>query len=150
VDLENPFTPPVEDKASAPEQDISYLRDASIGLRFFNFVIDAIALRVLMSASVVIAGALGLPLFAAIPDWLLRFGSFVLYYIVLEATTQRTIGKFFTKTKVIANRGSKPSLEQIIGRSFARLIPFEPLTFFSARGGWHDRLTRTRVVRVLR
>lgn len=74
---------------------------------------------------------------------------FMPYYIVLEAATGRTLGKLLTGTKVVDDAGEAPSFGQILGRTFSRLIPFEPLSFFGVTvRGWHDRLSATHVVSV--
>jgi uncharacterized RDD family membrane protein YckC len=73
----------------------------------------------------------------------------VLYYVALESTTGRTLGKVFTSTKVVGARGGKPALHQILVRSCARYIPFEAFTFLSGDSpGLHDKLSGTRVVRL--
>ena len=58
---------------------------------------------------------------------------------------QRTIGKFATKSVVINEYAQKPSNEQLIGRSFARLVPFEAFSCLADRG-WHDTWSKTYVV----
>ena len=70
------------------------------------------------------------------------------YYVIMEAAFQKTIGKMLTGTHVVTADGNVPSFGQIVGRSFARMIPFEPLSFFGKTPtGWHDRLSGTRVIR---
>ena len=72
---------------------------------------------------------------------------FPAYYFILESTTQRTIGKLITKTKVVRRDGEKPNFVQILGRTFSRYIPFEAFSFFSHNPtGWHDRFPKTFVV----
>lgn len=71
----------------------------------------------------------------------------VLYCVIMEASIGTTIGKLITGAVVISVDGSKPSLSQIIGRSFARLIPFEPFSFLGGtNSGWHDTMSNTRVI----
>jgi uncharacterized RDD family membrane protein YckC/DNA-directed RNA polymerase subunit RPC12/RpoP len=71
------------------------------------------------------------------------------YYIFCEYFFGRTLGKLLTKSRVITLEGNKPSFFQIVGRTLVRFIPFEPFSvLFSARAiGWHDLLSRTRVVK---
>ncbi len=75
----------------------------------------------------------------------------LLYYTPLEALFGCTLGKLVTGTRVVNERGGKPSWGQALGRSFARLIPFEALSVLVASEGqvrgWHDALPRTWVVR---
>ncbi|MEX6690284.1 RDD family protein [Danxiaibacter flavus] len=59
----------------------------------------------------------------------------------------RSVGKFITKTKTIRLDGSKFTFKDALLRSLIRLIPIEPFTAFSNRGPWHDRWTKTRVVK---
>ncbi|MBK6979667.1 MAG: RDD family protein [Cytophagaceae bacterium] len=69
------------------------------------------------------------------------------YYIVSESLFGKTIGKSITKTKVVDFNGEKPAFWRILIRSFSRFLPYEPLTFFSQkRFGWHDKVSRTKVV----
>ncbi len=73
-----------------------------------------------------------------------------IYYILFESIWQKTPAKWITKTKVTNLDGTKPQFWTIVGRSFARLIPLEHLTFLMGRYpfGWHDSLSHTVVVPV--
>jgi uncharacterized RDD family membrane protein YckC/type II secretory pathway pseudopilin PulG len=116
---------------------------AFLGRRFANFLIDAFGIYI-TQIMLTIAAAFIFPVFAFI---FLFFGS-VVYYLFFEGLWQRTPGKWATGTKVVMFDGSKPDFMHILGRSFARLIPFEALSFlFSAHPvGWHDYLSGTMVV----
>ncbi|MVM37941.1 hypothetical protein GO730_10615 [Spirosoma sp. HMF3257] len=70
------------------------------------------------------------------------------YYILTELLFQRTLGKVLTKTKVVSLTGDKPSLLQIIFRTLSRSIPFEYLSYFVTVEGLHDKLSKTRVVKI--
>ncbi len=73
---------------------------------------------------------------------------FVMYFI-LEATKQRTLGKYISKTMVVLEDGSKPSANTIAIRTLCRFIPFEPFSFLGGNArGWHDTLSKTYVVDV--
>lgn len=80
-------------------------------------------------------------------SYLLIWGLWVAYYFTCEKTMQRTIGKFATDSVVINKYAEQPSTRQLIGRSFARLVPFEALSCLSDRG-WHDKWSKTYVVTV--
>lgn len=69
----------------------------------------------------------------------------VAYYFICEKTMQRTIGKFATNSVVINQYADAPEAGSLVGRSFARLVPFEALSCLSDRG-WHDRWSKTYVV----
>ncbi len=46
----------------------------------------------------------------------------LLYFIVMEATTGKTIGKYVVKTRVVNEAGEKISWGQSIGRNLLRII----------------------------
>lgn len=78
---------------------------------------------------------------------ILFIGATFSYYVFFESIWKKTPGKWITKTKVVMRDGSEPSVGNIAIRSFARLIPFEALSFFGERPiGWHDKLSETLVV----
>ncbi|MFQ6309844.1 RDD family protein [Lysobacter capsici] len=76
----------------------------------------------------------------------------VLYYVPLEGMFGVTLGKLVTGTRVVDEQGRPPSWGQVLGRTFARFIPFEAFSVLFARedrvSGWHDRLPKTLVVRI--
>jgi uncharacterized RDD family membrane protein YckC len=74
----------------------------------------------------------------------IRFG----YYLVCEASTGRTVGKIFTGTRVVADSGGPPTFVQIVKRTLTRMVPFDAFSFLASRPGWHDRWSRTRVIRI--
>lgn len=73
------------------------------------------------------------------------------YYVPMEGIFGVTLGKLVTSTRVVDEQGRPPSWGQVLGRTAARQIPFEPVTilFSSADrpAAWHDRLPKTLVVR---
>ena len=59
----------------------------------------------------------------------------------------QSIGKMITGTIVVTEDGQKPSFGQILGRSFARIVPFEPFSFLgNDASGWHDKWSETKVI----
>jgi len=70
------------------------------------------------------------------------------FFVLFEHLSQgKTPGKWMTRTRVVTEKGNKPTFLNILGRSAARLIPFEPFSFLgSGPGGWHDTLSKTLVV----
>jgi uncharacterized RDD family membrane protein YckC len=68
------------------------------------------------------------------------------YYIYMESKFQQTLGKFYTKTKVVTLNGEKPKLINIVGRTFLRTIPYDPISFSSSKNGFHDSLSKTTVI----
>jgi uncharacterized RDD family membrane protein YckC len=78
---------------------------------------------------------------------LLNMGFLLVYYCVLEGFTGRTVGKWITRTRVVSVDGEPATFGRIVMRSVVRFIPFDAMSFLFADAGWHDRLSRTRVVR---
>lgn len=66
----------------------------------------------------------------------------IIYYLFFEHFFKATPGKFITGTKVIS---AEATSLHIIGRTIARFIPFDGLSFLGKRG-WHDSLPETKVV----
>lgn len=77
------------------------------------------------------------------------FGYLILYpgyYIILEGSSQASLGKLIMGRVVVNEYGDKPTFNQIVGRSYSRIVPFE---VFSCLGntGWHDNWSKTYVIR---
>jgi len=71
----------------------------------------------------------------------------MIYYTSFESITGKTLGKYFTKTKVVDSEGKKPVWSTILLRSLCRLIPLDQISFlFDFQSGWHDTLSKTIVV----
>ena len=121
------------------------LTPASMGVRFANYFIDGIihtAIYLILVFGGISSGAL-----AGGEIFVIRIAVFLFYYTLLEGTTGKTIGKMITGTMVVMEDGSKPTTDKIIGRTFSRLIPFNAFSFLFLDGvGWHDTITKTRVV----
>jgi uncharacterized RDD family membrane protein YckC len=74
---------------------------------------------------------------------------FWLYYFTMESWTGRTIAKYITKTKVVNEKGEKPSAKTIMLRTICRSIPFEYFSYLGEDNfGWHDSLSKTKVIEV--
>lgn len=126
---------------------------ASTGKRFLNFLIDTItayALIFMISFGIAVLAEFvpgAMALLEGVVGFIVIYGSFFAYFAVLEAMIGRTLGKLLTNTLVLNLRDEKPTLGQILGRSAARFIPFEPFSFLGSSGsGWHDALPKTKVV----
>jgi uncharacterized RDD family membrane protein YckC len=143
----NPYAAPLAEISTAPDP-ASLLPDASLGARFGNFFIDSIAVQIVAAVLGFIVGLAGGQV-GALGGFGIAMLASVGYLVVLEATGGRTLGKLITGTRVVDDAGNKPRLGQIVGRTFARYVPFEPFSFFgSSPRGWHDRWSGTRVVKI--
>jgi uncharacterized RDD family membrane protein YckC len=70
------------------------------------------------------------------------------YYGIMEYKYQKTIGKFLTKTKVIAKDGTRPQLKNIFIRTVIRLIVLvDQISYLFKKDGLHDRLSGTTVIK---
>ncbi len=131
------------------------VKDASLGLRFVNNLIDGLFIQF----------GIGY-LFEFFTVWLYNqmlgadpmlfivvnaiFGLLVtvLYYSLAEGYSGRTLGKLITGTKVVTESGEEATMSDCILRSLSRLVPFEAFSFLGSEPrGWHDRWTKTRVVK---
>jgi uncharacterized RDD family membrane protein YckC len=127
-------------------------------IRLANWIIDIIAIYVLIFLFAFLGFAL-VALFGitGMSEWL---GSLTdadyqvvfiiimtIYYIGMEATLQRTVGKYCTGTMVVSENGEKPSVKSVTGRSLCRIFGIEAFSFLGAYPrGWHDSASGTYVV----
>lgn len=133
------------------------LTPASKGKRFANYAIDMICMVIL---GFMLGAGLGIILALVSPsslsffdqqnkliDYAFNFIIGMTYYTIMEASTGRSIAKYITKTKVVNEKGEKPSLGTAFVRSLCRFIPFDAFSFLgSDSSGWHDKFSDTRVV----
>ena len=123
--------------------------------RFGHYILDgliitvvllAVDLLLLNGANLGISGALGVDGMAY--NFIPTLDSIIVtagYYFICEQTMQTTIGKLATNSVVINQYAERPDNASLIGRSFARLVPFEPFSCLGDRG-WHDTWSNTYVV----
>lgn len=129
-------------------------KEASQGKRFANYFLDSVFI-------LIFAFAIGILLAIVFPsmlmileednaiiDYVFGFILGMTYYTFFEMTTGRTIGKLITGTKVVDEEGNNAKPETILIRSLCRYIPFNPFSFLGDGKGWHDTLSKTRVVEV--
>jgi hypothetical protein len=138
----------VENELKINVKEAQTIDDETVGtlLRVVHFVVDSIVW-------LLIAFVLTLPLdamvqFELLIGYAILFVSFIGYYFVMEMYCQRTVAKFITRTKVVTDSGDKPTVSDILARTFCRLIPFDQISFLFIRNGFHDKLSGTRVVKV--
>jgi RDD family len=120
---------------------------ADKGLRFANRLIDSLVI-IYFLYSRLIEGRLMMKVgrdngYLAL--FLIEAALIITYYLLLEGIFNTTAGKCATNTVITDEDGNRPGFAKILGRTFARLIPFDALSFLGTRG-WHDSLSRTYVV----
>jgi len=136
-----------ESTIEVPKNVDDTVMPASISIRLLNLILDGIASWIISVVFFTIGYFSSPPvsiIFAVLGYVFYAVG----YYIICEYVWGRTVGKLITKTKVIDKFGNKPSFGRIVGRSFARYIPFDALSFLfgSFPVGWHDSISGTFVV----
>ena len=156
MQMDNPYAP-----SEQPILDINVFQQegrpplAGKGKRILNYLIDkAVQFALAMVLGVILGFLMELEeleellrsnLFNYGVGYLLSF----FYYLLMEATCGRTIGKLVTGTKVLADNYRSPSFGHVLGRTFCRLVPFEALSILSSSGKmWHDDWTNTITVDV--
>lgn len=132
---------------------------AGQGKRFANHLLDMVFIYIFtIIVSFTLAFVLTLLVPSSISLWdednkvfsyVMAYSLVLIYYILFEATTGRTMGKLITRTRVIDQYGRKPNFKTVIIRSLCRLIPFEAFSFLGD-SGWHDRFSKTFVVNIPR
>jgi uncharacterized RDD family membrane protein YckC len=129
---------------------------ASIGRRFWAYLLDALILYIVNTAiGFVIGLAIGLaaPRSGASPtvgcvSALVGLFITIAYDAILVAATGQTLGKRALKIKVVTETGANVNTGQAWGRAFSKMIPFALIValFNPERKGIHDMLAHTRVV----
>lgn len=125
--------------------------------RLLNLVIDAAVIFGIIIILGIFAAILALLGFDGMALWFTEMDSLtdriftsaviVFYYFTMEITTQRTVGKLMTGTKVVMEDGSKPLAGDIMKRALCRLLLLEILSFINATPrGWHDTASDTYVI----
>ena len=121
---------------------------ADKGTRFGNFIIDKIGFFfIIFLHAMILDGWLGV-----IPEngspflGFYFFFLYVMYHALFEHFFKKTPGKFMTNTIVVNEDGSEPNFKEILIRNLSRLIPFDPISFLVSNTGWHDQISKTKVV----
>lgn len=147
-DAHNPYRPPqanVDSSDARPD-----LEPVGRGRRFATYLIDYVIMNAMLFAAgflaVVIFGEAGARAVGAVNEFVLAIVATIVYYVFFEGMWARTPAKFILGTIVVREEdGGQPTLGTVVKRTLCRFIPFEPLSFFGERG-WHDSISRTRVV----
>lgn len=150
----NPYRPPTATIGSAdggPSDAAAEQELAGRWRRFLTWVVDYLGFMFFAMVIGVVLGILGATETLAMMHergWSYLAGFVIMsgYYLLFEGLWGRTPGKVLLGTRVVSSAGGRPGFGAILGRTLARFVPFEGLTFFGERG-FHDRVSNTRVVR---
>lgn len=130
-------------------------QEVSKGIRFAYYLVDivffyifSLFIGVILGFIIVATDAMGLleSMTDPIGGRLWNMLIYVIYYCLFEGILGTSLAKLIFGYVVIDEYANKPSFGRIVGRSFARIIPFEGFSFFGDRG-WHDSLSKTYVVK---
>jgi uncharacterized RDD family membrane protein YckC len=125
------------------------LKVASQNQRFGHHLLDMLFYFVLVALVGFVLGLLGLgSIISQGYRYVLSFSIMFIYYSASEAFFGRTLGKLFTKTKVVSEDGSPLKIGSALLRTSCRFIPFDGISFMVKPVGWHDKISKTRVVPV--
>jgi uncharacterized RDD family membrane protein YckC len=152
-DAQNPYAPPKADDAFVARSfEASELNIASRGRRFGNLIIDYVGFTMLSFFFGFILALLDqAESLDGVNSYLVGILVIFMYYVPMEALFGFTLGKLITRTRVVMADGSPPTFGAVLIRTLCRLIPFEPFSFLGGGEspvGWHDSLSKTRVVHV--
>ena len=148
METQNPYA--VGEAALASPEEHFVGEVAGKGRRFGTMLVDWIIYYLLCGViGVIIILTLGEEALDGLNGYFVSIPAFFVYFAGFEGALGRTPGKFIFGTRVVTNDGGAPSYGQALGRTLARMIPFEPFSvLFSSDGiGWHDSIARTKVIR---
>ena len=107
--------------------------------RIFAYFIDALVMDFLILPLLIWS------IFEEIPiifNFIILISIYLLYFFICEFCFNKTLGKKIMNLKV-----ENTSLTNVIKRTLARLIPFEPLSYFiNEEKFWHETLSETHVI----
>lgn len=140
-------------QASVPQSALGMV-PALAARRFGNYIIDGFCIKVLSMGVSALTGYTsilgGLYAWSAfsLQDWIIIPFA---YYFFFEVLFSKSPAKFITRTRVVTETGTRPTVHHIAIRSLVRCVPSETLSFLISRKvgypeWWHDRWSRTLVV----
>lgn len=78
----------------------------------------------------------------------LFIGFYFLYYLGFEFVLGKTVGKYFTGTRVVNESDlTHPTFIQILIRTICRIIPLYFITYFMTGKGVHDHFSKTILIK---
>jgi uncharacterized RDD family membrane protein YckC len=134
----------VKEKAKEEVEQIKEVKINEVGssIRFLNFIIDMLAISIIHFIIFNIINTSSQKIYLTVSILII-----FLYYFAMEIKFQKTVGKFITRTKVVNVNGNKPIAIDIFSRTIYRFIPFDRLSYLFVKHGFHDYLSRTRVIK---
>lgn len=128
------------------DEDI-YVDEAENGTRFLNFLIDRVIIW-LLNYALLLLFVIFVGIISNLLYYLIFLLVFFLYYTLMEYSTKgKTIGKYITGTKAVYETGKDLTFQQAFLRTLCRLIPLNGISFLVTDRGWHDRISKTYVIK---
>jgi len=132
--------------------EVPLREEASVGQRLTNYLIDVLIYYAILVILGIVAGMMSPEVFLEEGEgeliwYLVAIITLVAYYTLTEGSSGKTLGKRITRTQVISEDGESISYKTALLRTLCRMVPLEPLSIFFGGGMWHDRWTRTKVVK---
>lgn len=130
------------------DEEVEPLYEVSKTKRFLNYVIDVIAFYAFGIGLVAILFATGNEaIIEGMNDTLFGLIIIFVYYWAFESIFGQTLGKMITGCVVVTEDGENITPMDALKRTLCRLIPFEAFSFLGSGPGWHDTISKTRVVK---
>jgi uncharacterized RDD family membrane protein YckC len=159
-----PETNVQEEQHLFAQEDLFQYQEASTGQRFLNLLIDIIFMN--YGLSFLTGSLVGYLLGTLFPDFamslfsdlessgviffsvILAYFNNIIYYTFCEKVFRGyTLGKLITGTRAIRIDGGELTFKNAFLRTVTRLVPFETLSIWFGDGLWHDRWTKTMVIK---
>jgi hypothetical protein len=135
---------PETQPANVDLSDYELVSYTSMGHRFMHYLLDVLfLLPIFYNMSQNISRPSSLNVYMTELLFLLLY---LLYCLLSEAIFRQTLGKMATGS-CVASIGGQLTFGKVLGRTFARLIPFDRFSFLF-RANWHDTTSNTTVVYV--
>lgn len=144
-------------------EEMNYADPVSKGIRFVNYIVDQVAITVIVNAVKFAIAYYFLGndyrdhiFYKLDQDLLVLLENSIsvsmpvtfFYYLIFEAATRgRTLGKILTDTIAITQDGQPFTFRHALIRTICRFIPFEPFSALLAYLPWHDSISKTAVVK---
>jgi len=125
------------------------LKTVGIGTRVLNFLVDT-AFIFIISYSIYYGWKFYAFYYTItyFPFYYFFYVTIIIYYLFFESIFKRTPGKWLSMTRVVSNKGGKPSFGQILIRSVVRVILIDCFFIPFLDKTLHDYLSKTEVVEV--
>jgi uncharacterized RDD family membrane protein YckC len=115
------------------------MKEVNKGIRILNLIIDYISVLIFSGLLIIVTGL-------DKDSTAILLIIYLLYYLIFESVSRRTLGKIITGTVVVNSDNSKPGLKNILLRSLLRFNPFDIISYlFGFEQGTHDKLSGTRL-----